>query len=458
MHRSADLSRRRFLRGGSAAAASMLSAPYFFASECARGASPNDRPTFGLIGCGSRSHQLIEPAVRLADCVVVCDVNSEHAGSAQRAVGGNADLCEDYRHVLDRNDVDTVVIATPDHWHAKIAIEAMQSGKDVYCEKPLTLTIDEGKQVCDAVTRYNRIVQVGTQQRSEFNQLFLQAVALVRDGRLGKIRRVTCVIGGAPSSDPIPTTAPPANLNWDQWLGPAPLVDYRYVDRQPGTFDPRGVPPWFSRCDYEFRWWYEYSGGKMTDWGAHHVDIATWALGLEKTGPDKVTPIHCKMPLEYKDGWPTRDDQYNTPLEFEVAVQFPDVEMKIVHDSPDGNGILFEGEFGRLHVNRQRIKGKAFRELAERPLPPDALKYAYKGKPPASHFENFFSCVKDRTEPISDVFSHHRALTTCHLANIALRLNREVRWDHVTQNVVGDEMAQSFLRRDPRKGFEIRTQ
>ena len=162
-----------------------------------------------------------------------------------------------------------MIIGTPDHWHTKICIDAMQAGKDIYCEKPLTLTIDEGKKLGQVAKETGRVVQVGTQQRSDHNRVFLLAVAMVRDGRIGKIRKVTAAIGGGPTGGPFPADNPPAELNWDMWLGQAPKVDYRE-----------------HRCHAEFRWWYEYSGGKLTDWGAHHVDIGQWAIGMENSGPE----------------------------------------------------------------------------------------------------------------------------------------------------------------------------
>ncbi len=176
-----------------------------------------------------------------------------------------------------------MIIGTPDHWHTKICIDAMHAGKDVYCEKPLTLTIDEGKKLGQVAKETKRVVQVGTQQRSDHNRVFLLAVAMVRDGRIGKIRKVTASIGGGPSGGPFPATDPPAELNWDMWLGQAPKVAYRQ-----------------HRCHDDFRWWYEYSGGKLTDWGAHHVDIGQWAIGMENSGPDSIEVVKGVLPVEFK--------------------------------------------------------------------------------------------------------------------------------------------------------------
>jgi predicted dehydrogenase len=278
---------------------------------------------------------------------------------------------------------------------------------------------------------------------------FLTAIAMIRDGRIGEVKKVTCDIGGAPQSGSIPVADVPANLNWERWLGQAPLVDYRFKD-DGGRWGN-------SRCHYEFRWWYEYSGGKMTDWGAHHVDIAQWAI--DQLGPDQgPTSIEgtAAHPVPFENGWPTLDDQYNAANEFDVTVMFPNgVEMHIVHGSSDGNGILFEGAQGRFHVSRERIKGKPYEDLESNPLPEGALVEVYGGKEPGDHMRNFFDCIKSREKPISDVWTHHRAMTTCHLANIAIRLGRRLEWDPVSQQIVGDDQANQWQTREQRKGYEI---
>jgi predicted dehydrogenase len=450
-------SRRKFLGQTAGGVGAALATPYFLTAARAQEAAASDRPVIALIGCGGQGVWDMRGALPFGDVAALCDVDSEHAaGAVQYAQNGDAgrkiDVYDDYRRVIERPDIDAVIVGTPDHWHTKIAIEAMQNGKHVYCEKPLTLTIAEGQMICEAVKKYGRIFQVGTQQRSDFDQLFLTATALVREGRLGKVNKVTCAIGAGPTSPAVPVADPPPNLNWDMWLGQAPMVDFRI---QAGRGPDGRELPYHSRCHYEFRWWYEYSGGKLTDWGAHHVDIATWALGLSETGPSKLRVVQRKLPVPFEKGWPTQDDRYNTAQEFEVVASFPDVEMTIIHDTDDGNGILFEGDKGRIHVNRERIKGRPFEELRDNPLPDDALAKVYKGREPMGHMENFFDCITSGKEPISDVCSHHRALSTCHLANIALRLDREIAWDPVGEKVVGDDEAQSFTSRTPRKGYEI---
>ena len=445
--------RRQFLKTSavSVAGAGLLLRNHQIGNGDARASEKNDRPLVGCIGNGTRWKKIGANAMKYGDCVALCDVDSEHLASGRETVekqqGRKIETYDDYRRVLDRKEIDIVTISTPDHWHTKIAIEAMQAGKDVYCEKPLSLTIKEGQQINQVVRQTKRVFQVGTQQRSEMNMRFLTAIALIRAGRLGKIQRVQCAIGSAPTSGPIPTAKSPSHLNWERWLGQAPLVDYRY--RSGGK---RGK----TRCHYEFRWWYEYSGGKMTDWGAHHVDIAQWAIDQNgpNQGPLSVTPVMAEHPVAYKNGRPQQDDQYNTASKFLIKANFPDdVEMTIRHDT--SNGILLEGTKGRIFVSRGSLKGKPVEELADNPLPEDAITKLYKGKQPGDHMRNFFECVKTRELPISDVFSHHRALTTCHLANIAIRLNRQLKWNARTEQIEGDDEARGWQSRQQREGYTI---
>jgi predicted dehydrogenase len=403
--------------------------------------SPNARPRIGCIGMGGQGSSISRRARKYGDILAVCDVDRQHAEQARedKDIGnGKADVYEDYRKLLDRKDIDLVTIGTPDHWHTRIAIDAMKAGKDVYCEKPLTLTIDEGKLLCKVVNETARVVQVGTQQRSEDHNWFLTAVALVREGRLGKIKRVTCAIGGEKPGGPFKKTKPPAHLNWDMWLGQAPKVDYIK-----------------ERCHGTFRWWYEYSGGKMTDWGAHHVDIAQWAIGMEESGPNTIEVVKSKLPVPFKKGYPTVDDQYNTAIEFQIRCLFPgDIEVIIRHDGE--NGITFEGEKGKFFVSRSRFTGEPVDELKKNPMNPIVLVELRRGKRPDSHMGNFIECCRDHLTPVSDVFSHHRALTTCHLAGIALRLGRtKLTWDAKKEQIVGDDEANAWQRREQRKGFEI---
>jgi len=454
--------RRTFLQSASLASLATAAAPYWFApsSMAAPFRSPNDRPVLGCIGTGDRWNAVAPQAMNFSDCAAVCDVDRNHvekgretALKKQSKPGAErtVEMFEDYRKLLDRKDIDVVTIVTPDHWHSKIAIEALRAGKDVYCEKPLTLTIDEGKQIRKVLEETKRVFQVGTQQRSEMALRFLHAVAMVREGRIGELKTVTCAIGGAPSSGEIPVAEIPKELNWDMWLGQAPLTDYRFKATN-GRYGN-------SRCHYEFRWWYEYSGGKMTDWGAHHVDIAAWAFNLENTGPVKVEPVSAVHPVAFKDGMPTDPSQYNTATQFHVTATFKNGAVLHIRDSANDlgfdNGLLLEGTTGRIFVNRGKLTGDAVDALKTNPLKEETLKTLYKGKTPGNHMQNFFECIGDRTQPISDVHSHHRAMTVCHLANIAIRLDRTIQWDPDTEQIVNDPQAATWQAREQRKGYEI---
>lgn len=423
-------------------------------------ASANDRPRMGIVGTGSRWSQKAtgvngnygsgKDMAKLGDYTMVCDADSERiaraAGIAKGWSGHAATAVTDYRAIIDSDDIDIVHISTPDHWHAKIAIEAMLAGKDVYCEKPMTLTIDEGILMSKVCQQTKRVCQIGTQQRS--NQNFIKAIALIQDGRIGDVVKATCGIGGAPTSPSLPAVDAPSNLDWNLWQGPVAEAAYRYLEGSKSE-----TKSW-SRCHYEFRWWYEYSGGKLTDWGAHHCDIATWGLGKTETGPIKVNPVMAKHPMEFKDGYPVDNTMYNTATAFQIQATFADgKEIELRHDKD--NGILFEGTKGRLFVNRGRLTGKPAEDLKVNPLPEGALEKVYKNRKLTNHFENFISACQDRVDPISDVHSHHRALTTCHLAGIAARLGRSIQWDPKLEQVVGDKMAQSLVAREKRKGFEI---
>jgi predicted dehydrogenase len=328
----------------------------------------------------------------------------------------------------------------------------MRAGKDVYCEKPLTLTIDEGKLIEKVVDETGRVFQVGTMQRSECGNRFLTAIALVRHGRIGTVKKITCGINGMTASPVIPEVDVPEGLDWDLWLGPAPKVPYRALPEMRVGYG--GGVPLYSNAHYSFRNWHEYSGGKMADWGAHHVDIACWALGDSKKGPITITPQDYKLACEYKDGHPVVHDRYNVATEFTLSVAMPgDVEMVIT--SKGDNGILFEGTEGRFFVNRGKITGTPVDDLKSNPLPDKAIEEVYGGPVPANHTVNFIDAMRSRKQPVSDVWSHNRMLEICHLSNIAMRLGRKLEWDIATRAIVGDPQAATFLGRESRKEYAI---
>ncbi len=418
--------------------------------------SAADRPTFATIGLRNQGWTITSKSFKFANFAALADVDAkvleENVGKVEKGQNKKPDSYKDYRKILERKDIDAVMIATPDHWHTKIAIEAMRAGKDVYCEKPLTLTIDEGKLIEKVVKETGRVFQVGTMQRSEFNNQFLLAVALVKHGRIGKVKKVTCGIDSMESSPVIPEVAVPEGLDYDFWLGPAPKVPYRALPEMRKGYG--GGVPLYSNGHYSFRNWHEYSGGKLTDWGAHHVDIACWAIGASETGPSKISPVSYKLPVEYKDGHPLLADRYNAATNFEIHAAMPNDVLMVITSEGD-NGILFEGTEGRFFVNRGKITGKPVEQLKDKPLPEGAIEEIYGGKVSENHTENFTAAMKSRKQPISDVWTHNRMLEICHLANISMRLGRALNWDPSARVIVGDDQANSFLGRESRKGFEI---
>ena len=451
--------RRNFLK--TAAAGSVAaSMPCFFSTQNLLAGpikSKNDRMPIGLIGAGGMGRGNINSAKEWVDLVAIADPDTGHCEKANKDLAdGKAEMHEDYRKVLERDDIKLIHIATPDHWHTKPVVEAMLAGKDVYCEKPLTLTIDEGKLIRKIQKQTGRVLQVGTQQRSQY-KLFTKAIALVQQGRLGKLKKIQCAIGGAPTSPELPVADSPNNLNWDLWLGPAPSVDYRAAEVPTGK---EGKKKWKTNGHYEFRWWYEYSGGKLTDWGAHHVDIALWALGVngQPTTPLSIEGT-AEHPVDLKDGMPVQNDRYNTASKFNFTAKFPgDVEVIIRHDT--SNGVLIEGDKGRIFVNRGKLTGKPVEELEDNPLPEDAIQQAYKGLPVQhgerkGHWANFLHCHQEQIEPISDVHSHMKMLNLCHLAGICARLGRKINWDSTSEKIVGDDQANAMLKRSYRSGYEI---
>lgn len=419
--------------------------------------SANERPTFATIGLRNQGWHITSKSFKFADFVALADVDAnvlaENVDKVQKNTGKKPDAYKDYREVLARQDIDAVMIATPDHWHTKIAVEAMYAGKDVYCEKPLALTIAEGKLIEKVVKETGRVFQVGTMQRTESDERFLLAVALVKNGRIGKVTKVTCGINGMEASPVIPEIEVPKGLDWDFWLGPAPKVPYRALPELREGYG--GGVPLYSNAHYSFRNWHEYSGGKLTDWGAHHVDIACWALGATDTGPSKINPFKYTLPVEYKDGHPLVADRYNAATNFEIHAQMPNGVQMIITSEGD-NGILFEGTEGRFFVNRGKITGKPVEDLKSKPLPDGAIEEVYGGKVSENHTANFVDAMRSRKQPISDVWSHNRMLEICHLSNIAMRLGRELTWDPTQREIVGDDQANSFLARENRKGFEIK--
>jgi predicted dehydrogenase len=427
------------------AAAAGSAMPYFPWSQPAlANTSANDRPQIGCIGVGDLATSSDCPQhAEFGDIVAVCDVDSRRTDRAKNdpKIGkGKADTYGDYRKVLERKDIDVVSIATPDHWHVKIAIEALQAGKHVFCQKPLTLTIEENQLIRNACKKYkDRVFIVGTQRRTE-RDLFVRAVNMVQKGLLGEIKKIVVGINPSTVGGPFPKLAPPKELDWNRWLGQTPMVDYIA-----------------ERCHYNFRWWYAYSGGKFTDWGAHFIDTATWAIQQDRggMGPIEIDGTDAKHPVPFKDGYPTVENCYNTAHDFAVKCKFPS-GIEMIVDSRSDAGIRFEGVKGRIFVDMGRIVGKPIEEKwDEGKYGPDDLVRLYKGKPYESHKANFFRCIREGGLPVSDVFSHVQVLNTCHLCAIAARLGRVIHWDPQDETILHDEQAAAFLARPRRPEFDI---
>ncbi|MDR3110903.1 MAG: Gfo/Idh/MocA family oxidoreductase [Planctomycetaceae bacterium] len=482
---STKSTRRSFLQSSAGAATTAIVTPYIFSSaQPVRAQAPSDRLRMGCIGVGSMGKGDAGGFNRLVDIVAVCDVDASHLDEAQNKFGFGKkdadgktippDAYKDYRKVLERQDIDVVSVVTVDHWHVKIAIEALQAGKHVFCQKPLTLTVEENKLIRAACKKYNKTFTVGTQQRTEVER-FMTAVLMIQKGFLGDIKHIVADIGGSPTCGAIPKAEVPAELDWELWQGQTPSVEYIATSQMGGE---RGKAAWpvNSRTHYEYRWWYEYSGGKFTDWGAHHIDIALWAIDQQKDGdgPVSFNPIIAEHPVEFKDGYPVQTDRYNSSHKFDIECKFANgIVMNVVSHSPDGNGVLFEGTKGKIHVSRGRLKGKPFEDIGgklndrggsvayrdmpelQKALPWEDYVKLFKGKQPEGHKQNFIRCIKEGGLTISDVTSHLQTMNSCHLCCIAARLNREIKWDPKTETIVGDANASTFLSRERRKGYEI---
>ena len=347
--------RRHFLTQSAALAASSLLTPYVFTAEVADRSLPqskNDQFGIGAIGMRYQGSVITEKARPYGPIVAIADVDRHVREQARASFGSTPAIFEDYRNLLDRKDVDVVLIATPDHWHTKMLLDAFRAGKDVYIEKPLTLTIDEGKLLTKAVKETGRIVQVGSWQRSDWQ--FRLAVELVRAGRLGTLRKVTCITGPNPAGGPFAESPVPGHLNWDLWQGQTLAVPY--IEE---------------RCHYTFRWWYEYSGGKVTDWGAHDIDIAQWAINEH--------PIA----IEGEADLPSIPNGYNVATRFHAVVRYPSGTILEIGDT-GRQGTLFEGDQGRIFVNRGTVTGVPVEQLQEKPSPAGALPGLRLRRPPAT--------------------------------------------------------------------------
>jgi predicted dehydrogenase len=427
--------RRGFLKA--AAGAAVL--PAWFIEECKAHAQPatprgpNDRPGIGLVGCGGMGRGDARNAGRFGKVLAVCDVDVKQAGEASKMFDG-AKVYKDFRKLLEDKSVDIVINATPDHWHTLVNLAALKAGKDIYSEKPLTLTIDEGKRLVAAVKQSGRILQTGSQQRSDAR--FRLACELVRNGRLGKLAEITTILPAGLNQGPFKSTPAPKELDWDFYQGQAASHDYIK-----------------ERTHLYFRYWLDYSGGTMTDWGAHHNDIALWAMGLDRSGPATVEGKALSTPVA---------GGYTAPAEYKVVYTYANgVRHRCISTTADTifgssardlksgelrHGVKFEGPEGWIYVTRGKLEASRS-ELIKEPLKSKQFELPVSN----DHMGNFFDCVRTRKPPICEAEIGHRSVSLCHLGVIAIRLGRKVNWNPTNEEFVGNKEANSYLQREMRK-------
>jgi predicted dehydrogenase len=396
--------------------------------------APGDRLALGMIGLGSMGMRHVKGFLVVAGCrfVAVCDVDATGRAAAAAEVSrhyGGAD-CRSYndsRRLLARGDVDAVCIAVPDHWHAALALDAIRAGKDIYGEKPLARTIPEGRAIVDAVARSGCVWQTGSWQRSDGHFRF--ACELVRNEYVGRLRRVEVGIGAGHRIAPQPVMPVPEGLDYERWLGPAPWAPYTE-----------------KRCHWNFRWIDDYSGGQVTDWGAHHIDIAHWGMGADGSGPVEVAG-EGEFPAE---------GLYDTAVTYRFRCTYAGgLVLHVASNDHFRQGVRFVGEDGWVHVTRSGLKTRPA-SLRQVKLGPNDLRLASPaGSHRQGHRRDFLDSVRARSRPLTPVEIGHGSIIPAHLANIAMRLGRAVRWDPARERIVGDGGAERMLSRPLREPWGL---
>jgi predicted dehydrogenase len=432
-----NISRRRLLANAAGVSAGLVGFPYIIRSTAlgADGAAAaSERITMGCIGVGSQGSGNMNGFLgkKGAQVVAVCDVDKRNLNRAKDAVDkkyGNSDCAtySDFRELIARADIDALSLAMPDHWHSIPVVTGALAGKDMYGEKPLARTIHEAKVMRDTMNRYGRIWQTGSWQRSVAN--FHHGCELVRNGRIGKVTRVEVGLptGGGGGNPPV--SEPPEGLDWDFWLGPALWRPFRkYSGRAP---------------HWDWRWIMDYSGGQLTDWAGHHIDIAHWGLGLDDTGP---------VEIEGKGVYP-KDGIYDVPTEYKFTCKYADgLEMVVANDRqlPRGMGTVWYGEKGWVHVDRGRQATNP-PELWDETIGPNEIRL-YESR---DHHQNFLDCVKTRKKTITPIEVACRSISVGLLGEIAMLLEREVRWDPEREMFVNDDEANRMLSRPMRAPWHL---
>ena len=429
--------RRRFLRETSATLAGVVGFPYIIPSSVlgADGdVAPSNRITMGCIGVGGRGSGnmrafLQDPRVQV---VAVCDVDARHRESARNVANLPPDsACNDFREIVARDDIDAVSIGTPDHWHAVMVIGAAQSGQDIFCEKPLSLAIADGRAICDAVKRYGRVLQTGTWRRSRSACRF--ACELVRNGRIGELKTIRTyvptgyAIRGGDYAGIQPPQPVPEGLDYDMWLGPAPWAPYT-----PG------------RVHFNFRWIIDYSEGYISDWGAHYYDVAQWGNGADETGP---------VDIEGRAEFP-KDGLYDAAIDHLVEFKYANGVTMISATSANAEGknwgTHFEGTEGSIYVESGTVVSKPESIVRSVLGPNDILLYNSK-----DHYRNFIDCVISREDTAATAEIGHRSASICHLGSIATLLGRKLEWDPEVERFTNDDEANRMLARPMRAPWRV---
>jgi predicted dehydrogenase len=433
-----EINRRLFLKNAAVAAASMASFPFFVRPSAlgkAGSVAPSNRIVMGCIGVGSQGSGNMGGFLgkKEVQVVAVCDVDAKHRNRARDRVNkkyGNQDCVAylDFREVTERKDIDALSMAMPDHWHSIPCIMGARAGKDIYGEKPLARTIREGRAICDAVHRYGRVWQTGSWQRSQGN--FHRGCELVRNGRVGKVYKVEVGLPTGRGGKTLPVSPVPEGLDWDFWLGPAPWR--RFV-----SFG-RGGPHW------DWRWVMDYSGGQLTDWAGHHVDIAHWGLGLDYTGP---------VEIEGKGEYP-KDGVYDVPTAYKFTCKYANgVTMIVANDrqQPKGMGTRWFGDKGWVYVNRGGRLEAEPKSILDEKIGPNEIKL-YESR---NHQQNFLDCVKSRKPTITPVEVAHRSISVGLLGEIAMLTGQKLKWDPEKEVFLNSDEANTMLSRPMRSPWHL---
>jgi predicted dehydrogenase len=438
-------SRRNFLKKTLTAGAAGILSPYIFPTAVVSRPGrtlPNDRIVLGAIGIGNRGGSLLNTFNNFedVDIAAVADADMNRAREIGELYG--ADPYQDYRYMLDRDDIDGVVIASPDHWHALHSIHAAQAQKDIYCEKSLTLTVREGRLMVEAARKYDRVFQTGSQQRSGRN--FYRACMLTRNGYIGKVQKVTGVNYPGPWENALPGQRVPEGLDWDMWCGPSQVHPYH-----PEVKNNRGNPGWLS-----FR---DFCGGEITGWGTHGIDQIHWALGMDESGP-----VEIWTEGEPYDPWiavrPDRTGRFYGAKDPVIHMKYPgDIHVEFSENRNPNGGALFIGDNGEIRVDRGTL------DLSNeewRNLPLDTMEIQLHTSD--NHYRNWLDCMRNRNRPVADVEIGHRSATACHLGNIARWISQRTQqsgdkliWDPEQEKFTNNDWGNFYLDRPRRAQYEL---